>query len=125
VSTNDPTVAGYSRSRRSIVGGDGCSRTHLFDDAKAIDLVRTGALYGMVHSAALIGLIGVAQGREPRRGAAVVAGWSFCIGILLFSGSLFVLALTGMTRISWVTPIGGAALILGWTALGFLAFRRR
>jgi uncharacterized membrane protein YgdD (TMEM256/DUF423 family) len=103
----------------------GALATHLLDDAKATDLVRTGALYGMVHAAALIALIGLAQGREPRRGAAVVAGWSFGIGIVLFSGSLFFLALTGLTRISWVTPIGGAALILGWAALGFLAFRRR
>jgi uncharacterized membrane protein YgdD (TMEM256/DUF423 family) len=103
----------------------GALATHLLDDAKATDLVRTGALYGMVHAAALIALIGLAQGREPRRGAVVVAGWSFGIGIVLFSGSLFFLALTGLTRISWVTPIGGAALMLGWTALGFLAFRRR
>jgi uncharacterized membrane protein YgdD (TMEM256/DUF423 family) len=103
----------------------GALATHLLDDAKATDLVRTGALYGMVHAAALIALIGLAQGREPRRGAAAVAGWSFGIGIVLFSGSLFFLALTGLTRISWVTPIGGAALMLGWTALGFLAFRRR
>ena len=103
----------------------GVLATHLVDDAKAIDLVRTGALYGMVHAAVLIALIGLAQGREPRRGAAVVAGWSFGVGIVLFSGSLFALALTGMTEISWATPIGGAALILGWTALGFLAFRRR
>jgi uncharacterized membrane protein YgdD (TMEM256/DUF423 family) len=103
----------------------GALATHLLDDAKATDLVRTGALYGMVHAAALIALIGLAQGREPRRGAAAVAGWSFGIGIVLFSGSLFFLALTGLTRISWVTPIGGVALMLGWTALGFLAFRRR
>jgi uncharacterized membrane protein YgdD (TMEM256/DUF423 family) len=103
----------------------GALATHILDDAKATELVRTGALYGMVHAAALIALIGFAQGREPRRGAAVIAGWSFGAGIVLFSGSLFVLALTGMTWISWVTPIGGVALILGWTALGFLAFRRR
>ena len=103
----------------------GALATHLFDDAKATDLVRTGALYGMVHSAALVALIGLAQGREPRRGAAVVAGWSFAVGIVLFSGSLFARALTGVTWISWMTPIGGATLILGWAALGFLAFRRR
>jgi len=103
----------------------GALATHLVDDARASDLLRTGALYGMVHAAALIALIGFAQGREPRRGAAVVAGWSFGVGIVLFSGSLFVRALTGMTWIGRVTPIGGAALMLGWTALGFLAFRRR
>jgi uncharacterized membrane protein YgdD (TMEM256/DUF423 family) len=103
----------------------GALAAHLVDDAQAADLLRTGALYGMVHAAALIALIGFAQGREPRRGAAVVAGWSFGVGIVLFSGSLFVRALTGMTWVSWTTPIGGAALMLGWTALGFLAFRRR
>ena len=99
--------------------------THLVDDTKAADLLQMGALYGMVHAAALIALIGFAQGREPRRGAAVVAGWSFGVGIVLFSGSLFVLALTGARQISWATPIGGTALMLGWIALGFLAFRRR
>ena len=99
--------------------------THLVDDTKAADLLQIGALYGMVHAAALIALIGFAQGREPRRGAAVVAGWSFGVGIVLFSGSLFVLALTGARQISWATPIGGTALMLGWIALGFLAFRRR
>ena len=103
----------------------GALATHLVADVQATDLLRTGALYGMVHAAALIALIGLAQGRDPRRGAAVVAGWSFAVGIVLFSGSLFVRALTGMTRISWATPIGGAALMLGWAALGFLAFRRR
>ena len=103
----------------------GALATHLVDDTKAADLLQMGALYGMVHAAALIALIGFAQRREPRRGAAVVAGWSFGVGIVLFSGSLFVRALTGARQISWATPIGGAALMLGWTALGFLAFRRR
>jgi uncharacterized membrane protein YgdD (TMEM256/DUF423 family) len=102
----------------------GALARHLVNDAKATELLRTGALYGMVHAAALIALIGLAQGREPRRGAAVVAGWSFSIGIMLFSGSLFVLALTRATWVSWATPIGGVALMLGWAALGFLAFRR-
>ena len=103
----------------------GALATHLTDDAKAAELLRIGALYGMVHAAALIAVIGFAQGREPRRGAAVVAGWSFAGGIVLFSGSLFVLALTGVERFSWATPVGGAALMLGWTALGLLALRRR
>src|SRR6266481_6982405 len=65
----------------------GALATHLADDAKTAELLRIGALYGMVHAAALIAVIGFAQGREPRRGAAVVAGWSFAGGIVLFSGS--------------------------------------
>jgi uncharacterized membrane protein YgdD (TMEM256/DUF423 family) len=45
----------------------GALATHLADDAKAAELLRIGALYGMVHAAALIAVIGFAQGREPRR----------------------------------------------------------
>jgi uncharacterized membrane protein YgdD (TMEM256/DUF423 family) len=103
----------------------GALATHLADDAKAAELLRTGALYGVVHAAALIAVIGFSQGREPRRGAAVVAGCGFAVGIVLFSGSLFALALTRVGWLGWVTPVGGMALILGWTAFGLLAFRRR
>ena len=103
----------------------GALAIHLADDAKVAELLRTGALYGMVHAAALIAVIGFAQGREPRRGAAVVAGWGFTVGTVLFSGSLFVLALTEVRWLAWATPVGGVALILGWIALGSLAFRRR
>ena len=107
----------------SVVAG--ALAAHLADDAKVAELLRTGALYGMAHAAALIAVIGFAQGREPRRGAAVVAGWGFTVGIVLFSGSLFVLALTEARWLGWATPVGGIALISGWIALGSLAFRRR
>src|SRR6202158_4812441 len=81
----------------SVVAG--ALAAHLADDPKAVELLRTGALYGMVHAAALIALIALAQGREPRRGAAVVAGWSFAAGIVLFSFSLFPLAGGGARRV--------------------------
>jgi uncharacterized membrane protein YgdD (TMEM256/DUF423 family) len=103
----------------------GALAAHLSADAPDAELLRTGALYGMVHAAALIAVIGLAQGREPRRGAAAVAGWSFALGIVSFSGSLFALAATGARWLGWVTPFGGLALILGWAALAILAFRRR
>ena len=103
----------------------GALAAHLADDPKAAELLRTGALYGMVHAAALLGLIGLAQGREPRRGAAATAGWSFALGIALFSGSLFALAAGSARWVGWVTPFGGVALIFGWMAVGTLAFRRR
>jgi uncharacterized membrane protein YgdD (TMEM256/DUF423 family) len=103
----------------------GALAAHLADDPKAAELLRTGALYGMVHAAALVGLIGLAQGREPRRGAAVVAGGSFAVGIILFSFSLFALAAGAPRWLGWATSLGGIALILGWLALALLAFRRR
>ena len=115
-------VAGLGGAASVIAGA---LAAHLSDDARAAGLLRTGALYGMVHAAVLIALIGLAQGREPRRGAAMVAGWSFAGGIVLFVFSLFALAGGAPRWVGWATPVGGSGLILGWVALGALAFRRR
>ena len=115
-------IAGLGGAASVIAGA---LAAHLADDPKSAELLRTGALYGMVHAAALIAVMALAQGREPRRGAAAVAGWSFSIGILLFSFSLFALAGGAARWLGWVTPVGGLSLILGWLALGCLALRRR
>ena len=107
----------------SVVAG--ALAAHQTVDPTAAELLHTGALYGMVHAAVLIALIALAQGREPRRGTAAVAGWCFAFGIVLFSGSLFALAASEARWLAWVTPFGGVALILGWLALAILALRRR
>jgi len=52
----------------------------------------------------------------------VVAGWSFTAGILIFSGSLYALALSGVTMLGAITPIGGVAFLIGWIALAIAAF---
>lgn len=103
----------------------GALAAHAGSDPRTADLLRTGAWYGMVHAAALIAIIALAQGREPRRGPATVAGWSFAAGIVLFSGTLFGLAAGGGRWLGWITPFGGGALMLGWAALAVLALRRR
>jgi len=75
----------------------------------------TGVEYQMYHSLALLvlGVIGSKRlGRWFR-----VSGWAFTIGILLFSGSLYVLTLGNMPWMGMVTPIGGIAFIAGWIAL--------
>ena len=87
--------------------------------------MRTGALYGMVHAAALIGVTAIADARVSPGLALVVAGWSFVVGILLFSLSLFALALTGSGWLGLVTPFGGVGLLVGWAALGLHALRHR
>ncbi len=103
----------------SVVAG--ALAAHLADDPKAAELLRTGALYGMVHAAALLAVVAIAA----RRLAVRVAGWSFAVGIVLFSGSLFALAAGAARWLGWVTPFGGVALIVGWAALAILAFQRR
>jgi uncharacterized membrane protein YgdD (TMEM256/DUF423 family) len=107
----------------SVVAG--ALAAHIGEDARTAELLRTGALYGMVHAAALVAVLALAQGREPRRGPATIAGWSFAAGIVLFSGSLFALAAGAGRWLGWITPVGGFALMLGWAALAVLGLRRR
>ena len=83
--------------------------------------------YQLTHAMALIvvGLWGrqaVVNAHTPT--AFVIAGWSFLIGVVLFSGSLYVLALNGPSILGPVTPVGGAAFIAGWLALIGAAIRR-
>jgi uncharacterized membrane protein YgdD (TMEM256/DUF423 family) len=115
-------IAGLGGAASVIAGA---AAAHLADDPATATLLRNGSLYGMVHAAALVGLIGFAQGREPRRGAAVVAGWCFALGIVLFSLGQVAHAVSGVRQLAVVVPVGGVAFILGWTAVAILAFRRR
>jgi uncharacterized membrane protein YgdD (TMEM256/DUF423 family) len=93
-------------------------------DPRAMELLRTGGLYGMVHSVALLAVIAIAAHDTGRSRLLTVAGSSFVAGIVLFSFSLFGLALTRLRGLSEVTPFGGAAFLIGWAALGLYAVRR-
>lgn len=85
------------------------------DGAQRLEWWHTAAQYQMAHALAL-GLVAVAAphvaGRLPG-----IAGWSFAAGILLFSGSLYVMTLTGVKALGAVTPVGGLCLLAGWLAL--------
>jgi uncharacterized membrane protein YgdD (TMEM256/DUF423 family) len=82
---------------------------------KRLQDFRTAAEYQMYHALALIA-VGLLLRSGPST-AGQVAGWSFLLGILLFSGSLYVLVLSGKTWWGMVTPIGGLLFIIGWAAL--------
>jgi uncharacterized membrane protein YgdD (TMEM256/DUF423 family) len=97
---------------------------HFAAGDRTAELLRTGALYGMVHGAALIALVAMAQASARPDITLVIAGWSFAAGTLLFSLSLFTLALTGIAALGWITPFGGAGLLIGWAALGLHALQR-
>lgn len=81
----------------------------------------TGARYEMYHAIGLA-LAAWAAGRFPGA-AAAWAGWLFVAGTVLFSGSLYALALTGVRALGAVTPLGGVAFIGGWIALALAALR--
>jgi uncharacterized membrane protein YgdD (TMEM256/DUF423 family) len=80
----------------------------------------TGARYHMYHALALLA-VGWAAGRWPNAGAPL-AGWLFVAGTVVFSGSLYLLALTGHRWLGAITPLGGLAFILGWAALARAAW---
>ena len=83
----------------------------------------TGARYQMFHALALVGTALVVGRRRGR--AAPAAAWLFAVGTVLFSGSLYVLALSGVRAWGAVTPLGGVAWLAAWALLGLAALRPR
>jgi len=81
----------------------------------------TGARYQMYHALGLLAA-GWAAARWPGT-AAALAGWLFLAGTVVFSGSLYALALTGVRALGAVTPVGGVAFLAGWVALAWAALR--
>ncbi len=77
--------------------------------------------YQGLHTLALLG-VGLLALSHPSR-SLQTAGWLFLAGILLFSGSLYLLALTGLRTLGMITPLGGSAFIGGWFALALAAWR--
>jgi uncharacterized membrane protein YgdD (TMEM256/DUF423 family) len=88
-------------------------RARLTPDYLAV--FETAARYQMYHA---LGLLAAAWAvtRWPGRGVHL-AGWLFVIGTVLFSGSLYALALTGIRWLGAITPLGGVALLAGWLCL--------
>jgi len=83
----------------------------------------TASRYHLVHALALIA---VAWTSTRASGTAVhVAGWGFLVGILVFSGSLYLMTWTGRRWLGAITPVGGVAFLVGWFALAWAALRLR
>lgn len=93
----------------------GAFAAHAITGAKAQEWLRTGALYGFVHVLAVF-----AAGSVGARLAPPV----FLSGVVLFSGSLFAMALGAPRALGAVTPIGGLAFLTGWALLALAAARR-
>ncbi|WP_085723858.1 DUF423 domain-containing protein [Pseudomonas sp. R37(2017)] len=89
--------------------------------AEYLAIFHTGVTYQLVHTLALLG-VALLAAQIPGR-LVTWAGASFVIGILLFSGSLYVLTLTGVSKLGIVTPFGGLAFLVGWLCLGVAAWR--
>ena len=94
----------------------GAFGAHALKERIAPDLLpvyKTGVEYHFYHALGLI-LVGLAAFHLPESAYLKAAGWAMLVGIVLFSGSLYVLALTGLRWFGAITPVGGTAFILGW-----------
>ena len=93
----------------------------LQDDAYAAGLLDKGSRYQMYHALALVA-VGLLQARRPSR-LLDAAGAAFVLGILLFCGALYAIALFKL-RAGMVAPFGGASFMLGWLLLAVSSIRR-
>ncbi|MFC0186909.1 DUF423 domain-containing protein [Fictibacillus aquaticus] len=81
--------------------------------ARMLDVFKTGVQYHMYHAIGLL-VIGILIGKWPGSTLLTGAGWAMFAGIVLFSGSLYVLSNTGISKLGIITPFGGLAFIIGW-----------
>ncbi len=83
---------------------------------------QTAVQYQAWHALGLAG-VGLLRLHWPARRGLAAAGWLFAAGIVLFSGSLYALALTGIRGLGAVTPVGGVAFLAGWAVLAWSVTR--
>lgn len=86
---------------------------------RMLEVWKTAVQYQMFHAVGLF-VVGLASARL-RAMPARIAGVAFTVGVVLFSGSLYALVLTGMKWLGPITPLGGLAFIIGWIALAVAA----
>ncbi|TKJ72578.1 DUF423 domain-containing protein [Pseudomonas sp. CFBP13508] len=86
-----------------------------------LTIFHTGVTYQLVHTLALFGVALLATQIQGR--LITWAGLSFTVGMVLFSGSLYLLTMTGISKLGIITPFGGLAFLIGWVCLGLAAWR--
>lgn len=85
-------------------------------EPKYMEIWKTGVNYQMFHAAGIL-IIGVIAGKFPANSLISSSGWLMLIGIILFSGSLYILSLTKISILGAITPFGGVAFLIAWALL--------
>jgi uncharacterized membrane protein YgdD (TMEM256/DUF423 family) len=91
-------------------------------DDYAMGVFETAVQYHMYHSLALLG-VGLLALQQPQSALLKTSGWMFLLGILVFSGSLYALSLSGVRWLGAITPLGGLAFIAGWACLATASWK--
>ena len=119
VSTRIAVLVGIAGASAVLLGAFGAHALRGVLDARGAELWHTAVNYHVWHALALAVAVGLGRGRSRR-----VAMVAFVVGIMLFSGSLYALALGAPRWVGVITPFGGLAFVAGWLALGW-ALRTR
>jgi uncharacterized membrane protein YgdD (TMEM256/DUF423 family) len=117
--TRDSLIVGLAGASAVVLGAFGAHALHDALDAAHRELWHTAVQYHFWHALALAAAALCSDGRARR-----VAMLAFGVGIVMFSGSLYALALGASRWVGIVTPFGGVAFIVGWIGLG-MALKRR
>ncbi len=113
------TIGAWLGALAVVAGAFGAHALQASLAASMGSVFATAVWYHLVHALALLGVAWAAS-RWPGR-AVQLAGWLFVAGVVLFSGSLYLLSLTGIQGFGYITPVGGLAFIAGWLALAWVA----
>ncbi|HEY3063918.1 MAG TPA: DUF423 domain-containing protein [Chloroflexota bacterium] len=119
------TIAALSGFVAVALGAFGAHALRDRLSASLLDTFQTGVTYQMYHALALLA-VGILLARFSVDGSPwlTAAGWLFIAGTVLFSGSLYLLALTDTRWLGAITPVGGVGLLLGWLALALGLWRQ-
>ena len=98
-----------------ILGAFGAHGLSDILDEYGKSIYEKAVLYHMFHTMAIL-VLGLIEKIQPELQLSL-AGWAFIFGIILFSGSLYVLAVTGLKSLGMITPIGGVFFLIGWVSL--------
>ena len=98
-----------------ILGAFGAHGLKDVFDEYGKSIYEKAVLYHMFHTMAIL-VVGLIEKIQPEMQLSV-AGWAFILGIILFSGSLYILSVTGIKLLGMITPIGGVLFIIGWVIL--------
>lgn len=93
-------------------------------DSDMLAVYETGIQYHMMHALGLIAIALMAERFEQRK-LVSAAGWLLLIGIILFSGSLYVLSMSGIKVLGAITPFGGVAFLAGWLCVFLAAMKQK
>jgi uncharacterized membrane protein YgdD (TMEM256/DUF423 family) len=110
------TLASLSGMLAVVLGAFGAHALRSKLDAYSLGVWETAVQYHFYHSLAMLA-VGIIALSQPQTAMLKASGWLFLLGIVVFSGSLYLLAISGVRWLGAITPLGGLAFIAGWACL--------